>query len=339
MKRLTKILISAALIIILVFNLIFLYKIKYNNQFLPLSEFNLFNIGNLLIFISILVLAIGLIVYAVQKKNNLPVSRVILFTAFITILLALAYYSTTIKLPFEKYYYLGQHGNKTFIGFLFILYLYLLLTFTSYIWLSIFGRNSLLLFRSFLNSVLILFLLLLFAFYYVSVSDPKIDNEMLAPDENNIAVVFGAAVWSDNRPSPILAARVEKAVQLLDSNIVGRIQFTGGNAPGELSEAQVAYNYAVSKYADFSKFLVETKTTSTYEQIHFIRRELLPKESIKNVIIVSDKFHLVRIEEISKFNNIKIYAVPSELKLSFESELYNRLRESIGLIFFWFFAI
>ncbi len=339
MKRTNKILISAALVIVLALQLLVLYYIKYNNQNLALSEFNLSNIGNILNLFTILILILGIVIYTLQKKNKLPISRIILFTLLTTIILASAYCSTIISLPFQKIYFLGQHGNKLFVGLLFIHYLFALFTFASYMWLSVFGRKSVLFLRSIIHSVLIIFVLILFAFYYVNVSDPQIDNEKLSQNEKNIAVVFGAAVWSKNQPSPILAARVEKALQLLDSYLVGKVLLTGSNAPGELTEAEVAYIYALSKDADSSKFIIENITTSTNEQIHFIREELLPKESINEVIIVSDEFHLARIEEISKFNNIKIYAVSSDLKLKFETELYNRLRESIGLFFFWFFAI
>src|SRR5690606_4472468 len=161
-----------------------------------------------------------------------------------------------------------------------------------------------------------------------------IDNKQLNKNNNNIAVVLGAAVWSDNKPSPILAARVDKALNLLNNNFVKKIHFTGSNAPGEISEAEAAFNYALSKNTDTDKLLIENETTSTNEQIHFIKKDLLPRDDIDHIIIVSDKFHLVRIEEISKFNNIKIFATQSDLKLDFDSDIYNRLRESIGLLFF-----
>lgn len=339
MKKASKIIISAILIIVLIFQLAFLYYVKYKNQGLLLSEFSLSNIGNLFNLLTFLVIIFGLIVHAFQKANGTKLTWAVIFTSILTIILSAAYYSTLISLPFQKIYLLGQNGNKLFIGLLFIVYLLLSITFASYIWLTIFGRNSLNLLRSSLNSVIVIFLAILFSFYYVSVSDPQIDNNKLVGNESNVAVVLGAAVWSRNQPSPILAARVEKALQLLDSSLVGKIYFTGSNAPGELSEAEVAFNYALYLEADTSKLLFEKKTISTNEQIHFIRKGLLPKQNVNEVIIVSDEFHLVRIEEISKFNNIKIYAVPSDLTLSFESDLYNRLRESIGLIFFWFFAI
>jgi vancomycin permeability regulator SanA len=339
MKRKNKIIVSLLVIAILLLQLVFLIYVKYTNQQLALSDFNLFNIGNVFSFFTFLIIIIGIIVQSLQKKSSITITNIMLFTALLTLLIASAYYSTKIQLPFSKIYFLGQNGNKLFIGFLFALYQFSSFTFASYVWFGVLQNRSLILLRSIMSTILISFIFVLFSFYYVSASDPKIDDETLTKDENNLAVVLGAAVWSINQPSPTLASRVDKALQLLDSSIVGRIQLTGSNAPGELSEAEAAFRYAISKNADSSKFLIENKTTTTNEQILFIRQNLMPQETVKKIIIVSDKYHLVRIEEISKFNNLSISAVPSDLRLSVESDMYYRLRESIGLLFFWFFAI
>jgi vancomycin permeability regulator SanA len=338
-KKKNKIIPSAIVIIVFVFQLLFLYYVKYNNQKLSVDELSLLNIGNILNLFSILVIILGIVVYTFQRVNQTSLLSILTWTSLITLILAAAYYSTIISLPFKSLYFLGQNGNKLFVGLLFAFYLLLSFGFASYIWLGIFGRHNLRLLRSILNSLLISFALLIFSFYYVIVSDPRIDDKELLKNKNNVAVVLGAAVWSKNVPSPILAYRVDKALHLLEQKIVGKIQLTGGNAPGELSEAEVAFRYAINKGADSSNFMIESKTSTTNEQIQFIRKELLPNKDINQVLIVSDKFHLVRIEEISKFNKLKIHAVSSDLKLSFESDLYNRLRESIGLLFFWFFAI
>lgn len=339
MKSSKKILISAVISIILVLQLIFLYFVKYNNQHLTLSDFNLSNIGNVLNLSATVILIAGILIFSAQRKNKLNIKVLVVFSLLSSLLVFGAFLSTVLSLPFQKVYFLGQQGNKLFTGSLFVLYLITTLMLISIIWLSVFGVNSFLFLRAFVLCGVILFMLILFAFYYVSVSDPKIDNEKITENKKNIAVVLGAAVWSKNKPSPILAARVDKSLQLLENGLVGKIQLTGSNAPGELTEAEVAYNYAISKNSDSTKLIIENKTTSTNEQIIFIRENLLSKENINQVIVVSDNFHLVRIDEISRFNNIKIYAVPSDLKLSFETDIYNRLRESIGLFFFWFFAI
>jgi uncharacterized SAM-binding protein YcdF (DUF218 family) len=119
---------------------------------------------------------------------------------------------------------------------------------------------------------------------------------------------------------------------------VNKIYLTGSNAPGELSEAEVALNYIKLKRKDNSEIFLEKETTSTSEQIQFIKKKIIsiPEE---NVIVISDSYHLVRVKEISKFHNIKIEVTPSDLSLSFKSALYNKIREALALTVFWFFAI
>ena len=62
------------------------------------------------------------------------------------------------------------------------------------------------------------------------------------PEGKNIAIVFGAAVWSIDKPSPMFKARIDRSHELFKNESVHAIQVTGGNAPGELSEAQTALN-------------------------------------------------------------------------------------------------
>jgi hypothetical protein len=57
------------------------------------------------------------------------------------------------------------------------------------------------------------------------------------------------------------------------------------------------------------------------------------------LIIISDEFHLKRVEEMLDFYEINAKVVPSGYKLNFQKSLYYRIRDSIGLILFWLFAI
>ena len=74
------------------------------------------------------------------------------------------------------------------------------------------------------------------------------------------------------------------------------------------------------------------------QQIQYIEANLLTKGKDKNIIVISDSYHLVRIVEISNFHNIKILVAPSNLPLSFEKALYFKVREALALVVFWFFA-
>ncbi len=101
----------------------------------------------------------------------------------------------------------------------------------------------------------------------------------------------------------------------------------------------MAYKYLKSENVNPNDVWLEKNTTSTLEQIKFIKDSLIQKKKVKNLIIVSDSYHLTRVKEICKFYNIKTKVAASDLQLSFSGKIYNKLRESIALLVFWFFAL
>jgi uncharacterized SAM-binding protein YcdF (DUF218 family) len=155
----------------------------------------------------------------------------------------------------------------------------------------------------------------------------------------NVSVVLGAAVWSDNLPSPTLAGRGDKAFELLQNGFSGKILVTGSSAPGEMTEAEVAYNYLVAKGVDPTLVSTETSTTSTTEQIQFIKNELADSELIEDIIVISDSYHLPRVIEISRFFNLNIKVAESRHVVDFQDKLYIKVRESMAMFIFWCFAL
>jgi vancomycin permeability regulator SanA len=182
---------------------------------------------------------------------------------------------------------------------------------------------------------------LIFSSFYILLKENQSNEKQFDNSRKAILVILGAAVWSDNKPSPILAARVEKSVSLLSIRNfnIEKIYFTGGSAPGENSEAEVAYDYFSSLNSDFKNVELETSTSSTNEQIQFIKNKILPLYADYEIFVISDSFHLVRIKEISNFHHIKIKTVASDFAMSISSNIYNRIRESLALTLFWLFSI
>lgn len=325
-------------ILIVIINLTFLYFIKYNNQSLSISEFNLGNIGNLINLIVYIILLIGLIIL-IFNKNQVWGNKYFITVFFLNqLLLVSAYISTIIDLPFAGYYYLGQTGNKLFTGLLFSLFQFSLFVMMFLIWLNILKVKNILLLRAMFNSVLLMVFILIISFIYIVSKESTFNEKQIISNKNNIAVVLGAAVWSNNQPSPSLAARVDKALELLDDKKVKSIYLTGSNAPGELAESEVALRYVQKKKNSISNIFTETKTTSTNEQIKFIKQKLLSDSQKNNIIVISDSYHLVRVLEISKFQNIQIQVAASNLSLSFEKAFYFKIREALALTVFWSFA-
>lgn len=334
-KRVT----AASVILILTAHLLLLYYVKYKNQDLLFSDFSFLNTGNILNLIFIFILIIGILIYFLREEKYLKPVTLVSYSSVLSVLLSLCLLSSLIELPANNIYIFEQTLNKFIVGVVFASYQFVLFMFISVVWLRLFTSKDLIFIRAIVNSVLIVIALHLFAYLYMEIKMREYNDPLDKGDTQNIAIVLGAAVWSNNRPSPTLASRIDKAVKLYKKGIVNKIQLTGSNAPGELSEAEVALDYILKKGVDSTDIFMEKVTTSTTEQVRFIKQELISGGNFKNIFIVSDEYHLVRVQEISKFYNLNVKVVASELKLSFENRLYYRMRECIAMVIFWCFAL
>ena len=323
--------------LVLIFNLIFLYYIKYTKHDLLLSEFSYTNIGNILMAALVFNLIFGVILYLKRRRSDKK--PVTIFTFILTVTLVIAYISTFIEYPPSDIYFMNQQGNKIVDAALFNIYLFILFTFTSWLWFKNFETKRFVMFKALSNAVLMCAFFLFLSYLFLQTRSNNSSNWKLIKNDKNIAVVLGAAVWSDNQPSPRLSGRVARAIELIDTGFAGSILLTGGNAPGEMSESQVAFEYAQSKGVDTSMVRTESGTTSTIEQISYIRRNLIYNDEFDDVIVVSDPYHLIRVLEISDFYNIDIKVAASEGEIEDEKKFNTHLRESIALFVFWCFAL
>jgi vancomycin permeability regulator SanA len=318
-------------------HLIFLYYIKYLNQDLPLSEFSFKYVGNIFNLLVIICLIIGIIIYFKRKHSDITSLLILMF--FSTLTLFVAYLLTIIKPPALEFYVLGQPGGKVIEAALFTLYQILLFATISYTWLKGLRSDREVNLRSFSNALIVIFFLLALTFIYILIKGYPSDNWTLTKNDKNVAVVLGAAVWSDNQPSKSLSARVDKGIHLYVDKFVGTILLTGSNAPGEMSEAEVALEYARKNGMDMEKVSYESLTTSTSEQLRYIKENLADDENINDFIVVSDDYHLVRIIEIGKFFDLNVKVAASSNYMNYKKKLYMQLRESIALIVFWCFGL
>ena len=322
---------------VLILQLIFFYYIKYLNQGLTLDEFSFNNIGNIFNLVVILCLIIGIMFYFRRKHSEISSLMILLLISTLT--LFITYVLTLVDLPPLEIYVLGQPGEKIIEAALFTLYQFILFVSISFIWLKALRSDDTVFLKSLVNAVAMLLFFLVITFVFILTKGNSSYNWSLTKSDKNVAVVLGAAVWSDNQPSPSLSGRVDKGIQLYTNQFVGSILLTGSNAPGEMSEAEVALEYARERGMDMEKVRYETLTTSTSEQIKYIKKHLINDENINDVIVVSNAYHLLRIIEISKFFNINIKVAAPNSYLNYKKKLYMQLRESIALIVFWSFAL
>jgi len=329
---------TVSLSLIIIANLFFLLYLKYSSHDLSFTDFSLYKIGNLInTAISFLVI-LGLFILFFQK-SNVPLSIIYLLTGLLNLFLLMVVLINFLHIPQREYYLLSLSFTQVLIIIAFSLFQFTQLFFMMRIWFKILKIEKLIYLRALVNSIFIAMGLLIFTLVFINTKSITSINATLGRDKPSIAVVLGAAVWSDNKPSPSLAFRVEKAAELFNDGIVNKIQLTGGNAPGELSEAEVSLNHILKQGINRDNVWIEKNTTSTIEQVRFIKKVLIQKKQFNSVVIVSDIYHLQRVKEICKFYNVKADVAASNLNLKTDKIIFYQLRECIALILFWLFAL
>jgi vancomycin permeability regulator SanA len=327
-------------VMLFLLQLVFLYVVKYANQGLTLSEFSFSSIGNIFNLTVYLGIIVGIYVSLRLKMTDISAKIIFAFLILTWILLIVSFVSTKFRIIPNEVYYFGQPGDKILSGLLFFLFLFSLIYFLLYTWSNIISKKRSSFFRTIYSTILIFIFFFILIIVYMDNIGYSSGKWVLSKSEENIAIVLGAAVWTGNIPSPTLSSRVDKALELMNRGFAGRIVFTGGKAPGELSEAEVAYEYAKVNGADTTKIIKETYTSSTADQIKWIKNNLSTNENYDcDEIIISDRYHLPRVIEISKFFNLDIKVAESTHKLAAKDALYNKIREGIALFNFWNFAL
>ena len=111
-------------------------------------------------------------------------------------------------------------------------------------------------------------------------------------------VVFGTAQYN-GVPSPVLAARLDHAVELYRRDLAPVIVVTGGNQPGDrFTEATASANYLIKRGVPDDDVLREVSGTSSWQSLA-AAANFLEDRSIDNVLLVSDPFHSLRIRAMA----------------------------------------
>jgi vancomycin permeability regulator SanA len=107
-------------------------------------------------------------------------------------------------------------------------------------------------------------------------------------------VVFGAAQFN-GRPSSVLKARLDHAVDLYDRHVAPVIVVTGGRQPGDkFTEATASADYLHTKGVPDNDILREVSGHSSWQSLASTA-SFLKVRHIRDVVLVSDHFHSLRI--------------------------------------------
>ncbi len=122
-------------------------------------------------------------------------------------------------------------------------------------------------------------------------------------------LVLGAAQYN-GRPSPVLEARLEHALMLYREGMASHLIFTGGVGRGDtLSEGEVARRFASERGVPDSAIIVERAGKTSAESVGAAAR-LMKSRGLESALLVSDPFHMLRLEILARRAGIEPYRAP-----------------------------
>ena len=123
-------------------------------------------------------------------------------------------------------------------------------------------------------------------------------------------VVLGAAQYV-GRPSPVLRARLDHAVELWKRGLAPRVVLTGGTGAGDTtSEAAVGRRYALRRGVPDSAIVLENRGRTTSESMRAVAGYMETRPSAR-VILVSDPFHMLRLSVLARRFGLIPYTSPT----------------------------
>ncbi len=122
--------------------------------------------------------------------------------------------------------------------------------------------------------------------------------------------VFGAAEYA-GRPSPVLHARLDKAVALYNHGIAPFVITLGGgsNKDSGRTEGGVGRDYLLANGIPFDRIIAETNSFDTQQQVTKLA-QIAAEHHFHAIVVVSDGTHLFRIALLCRRAGLNVYTSP-----------------------------
>ncbi len=171
--------------------------------------------------------------------------------------------------------------------------------------------------------------------FYVAYLSVRIQQQSVRDEAqpSEVILVLGAAEYN-GRPSPVLRARLDHALELFRRGLAPRILTTGG-AGGDpvFTEGGVGRSYLINRGVPPDAIIVETEADSTLESTA-MASEIMRRMGLHSVIVVSDGYHIFRVKRMLESRGLKVYGSPRKEQLypGLFHERWNYVKQAIGYL-------
>ncbi len=147
-------------------------------------------------------------------------------------------------------------------------------------------------------------------------------------------IVFGAAEYS-GRPSPVYRARLDHAYDLFQRGLAPMVITTGGGGGDpRFTEGQVGRDYLSRRGIPDRCLIAETQSSDTAESAQRVSA-ILRANHMRNVLAVSDAYHIFRIKGLLRQHGVVAYGSPRPASVphTLKAKVATSLRESASYLF------
>ena len=156
----------------------------------------------------------------------------------------------------------------------------------------------------------------------------RIDKAEDAPHAR-VAVVFGAGLYRDGSPTPVLRDRVQAASDLYFQGKVDKILMSGDNRFDDYDEPSAMLNYAVGLGVPAEDIVRDFAGRSTYDTCYRANAIF----GLENAILVTQEFHLPRALYLCDQLGVDSHGVSADLRYYLKrSRIFWNIRETLATV-------
>lgn len=170
----------------------------------------------------------------------------------------------------------------------------------------------------------LMFILAINTYVIGTTSQRIIKNNNKLPEDIDCIVILGAGVWGD-KPSPMLQDRLDEGIRLYKEGKAPKIIMSGDHSGQYYDEVNIMKQYAIDKGVPSEDIFMDHAGLSTYESI-YRAKEIF---NAKNIIIVTQKYHLYRALYIANQLDVNACGVNSDPR-KYAGQLYREFREILA---------
>jgi SanA protein len=154
-------------------------------------------------------------------------------------------------------------------------------------------------------------------------ASPRTYNIFDAPSRR-VAIVFGAGIWKDGTPTPVLRDRVTTAAELYRQGKVEKLLMSGDNSTIYHNEPEAMRQYALSLGIPDEDIILDYAGRRTYDTCYRARSIF----GLRQAILVTQAFHLPRaVYTCNKLNLPAIGVIADQRQYRQSSLIFWNVRE------------